>query len=96
MRVLNGMFSVLLDPAALGGTAAFEQQATAFLDWVQRSPARAGFGPVQVAGDAERALRAQRTAHGVPVDITTWGEILEAARSLGVEPGLVGAAAGVS
>ena len=96
MRVLNGMFSVLLDPAALGGTAAFEQQALAFLDWVQRSPAREGFGPVQVAGDAERGYRAQRTAHGVPVDATTWGEILEAARSLGVEPRLVGQAAGVS
>jgi uncharacterized oxidoreductase len=95
MRVLNGMFSVLLDPAALGGAAAFEQQALAFLNWVQESPARDGFGPVQVAGDAERASRHKRTAQGVPVDLTTWGEILEAARSLGVDPQLVNQAAGV-
>jgi len=96
MRVLNGMFSVLIDPTALGGRGAFEQQALAFLDWVQASPAREGFGPVQVAGDAERAHRAHRTAEGVPVDSNTWQEILDAAASLGVEPAAVNAAAGVA
>ena len=95
MRVLNGMFSVLLDAAALGGADTFEQQAHAFLDWVQASPARDGFGPVQVAGDAERAHRAARTAQGVAVDATTWQEILDAAQSLGVAPTAVNAAAGV-
>jgi uncharacterized oxidoreductase len=95
MRVLNGMFSVLLDPAALGGADTFEQQAHAFLDWVQASPAREGFGPVQVAGDAERAHRAARTAQGVAVDATTWQEILDAAQSLGVASAAVNGAAGV-
>ena len=95
MRVLNGMFSVLLDPAALGALETFEAQALAFLDWVQASPAREGFGPVQVAGDAERAWRAERTAQGVPVDSTTWQEILDAAASLGVAPAAVNAAAGL-
>ena len=37
-----------------------------FLDWVQASPPRAGFGPVQVAGDPERRMRAERSALGVP------------------------------
>jgi hydroxycarboxylate dehydrogenase B len=85
-RVLNGMLSVLIDPAALGGAEVFAQQARAFLDWVKASPPRAGFGPVQVAGDAERVMRAQRREHGVPVDGTTWQEILDGARSLGVDP----------
>ena len=96
MRVLNGMFSVLINPATLGGEEAFEQQAQAFLDWVQASPAREGYGPVQVAGDAERAHRAERTARGVAVDTTTWGEILAAAESLGVAPSAVAVAAGVA
>lgn len=95
MRVLNGMLSVLMDPAALGSTSAFEDQAQAFLQWVQQSPGREGFGPVQVAGDAERASRQQRTAQGVPVDGTTWQEILAAADSLGVPAALVNQAAGV-
>jgi uncharacterized oxidoreductase len=95
-RVLNGMLSVLIDPAALGGVEAFEQQALTFLDWVQASPPREGFGPVQVAGDAERASRRQRLAEGVPVDATTWREILAAATRLGVDAHAVDAAAGLA
>ena len=94
-RVLNGMFSVLVDPARMGQRSAFESEALAFLQWVQASPAREGFGPVQVAGDAERASRARRTAEGVPVDGTTWQEILDAADKLGVPAGAVHAAAGL-
>ncbi len=95
MTLLNGMFSVLLDPAALADLAAFEAEARAFLDWVQASPPRAGCEPVQVAGDPERATRAQRSADGVPVDATTWQEILQAAESLGVPAAQVNAAAGL-
>ena len=95
-RVLNGMFSVLVDPGAVSGRGAFESEALAFLQWVQASPAREGFGPVQVAGDAERASRAQRTADGVPVDGTTWQEILDAAAKLGLPAGAVNTAAGLA
>ena len=95
-RVLNGMFSVLLDPAMLGERAAFEHEALAFLDWVQASPPREGFGAVQVAGDAERASRARRSAEGVPVDAITWGEILAASGRLGVDPAAVNRAAGLA
>jgi uncharacterized oxidoreductase len=93
-RVLNGMFSVLLDPAALGERAVFERETLAFIDWVKASPPREGFPPVLVAGEPERASRARRTADGVPVDATTWQEILKAAASLGVDVGRVNAAAG--
>ncbi|HLL10307.1 MAG TPA: malate/lactate/ureidoglycolate dehydrogenase [Rubrivivax sp.] len=94
-RILNGMFSVLLDPAALGDRAAFEAEALEFLRWVQASPPREGFdGPVQVAGDAERASKARRSAEGVPVDSTTWSEILAAADKLGVGARQVEQAAG--
>ena len=52
---------------------------------MQASPPRQGFGPVQVAGDPERRMRAARSEHGVPVDATTWQEILAAASRLGVD-----------
>ena len=94
-RVLNGMFSVLVDPAALGDRGSFEAEALAFLDWVQASPPREGFGPVQVAGDPERRMRAERSALGVPVDATTWQEILAAADKLGVSPAQVQREAGL-
>ncbi len=95
-RVLNGMFSVLVDPVMLTDLAAFEHEAMGFIEWVKASPARDGFGPVAVAGEPERAWRAQRTAEGVPVDATTWQEILTAAGKLGVDPAQVHAAAGLT
>jgi uncharacterized oxidoreductase len=95
-RVLNGMFSVLLDPAMLAEPALFEREALGFIEWMRASPPREGFGPVQVAGEPERASKARRSAEGVPVDATTWKEILNAAASLGVDPAQVQAAAGVS
>ena len=94
-RILNGMFSVLLDPAQLGDRAAFEQEALAFIDWVKGSKPREGFDPVQVAGEPERVKRKQRSAEGVPVDGTTWQEILDAAKKLGLDPARINAAAGI-
>ena len=94
-RVLNGMFSVLVDPERLGDRAAFEAEALGFMDWARASPPREGFGPVLVAGEPERAMRARRLAEGVPVDATTWGEILAAAEKLGVPAAEVQSMAGL-
>ena len=85
-RVLNGMLSVFIDPAALGGPAPFDAAARAFVDSVLAVPPREGFDRVRIAGEPERETRARRLAGGVPVDVTTWREILDAARSLGVDP----------
>jgi hydroxycarboxylate dehydrogenase B len=95
-RVLNGMLSVLIDPQAIADRTAFEAETLAFLEWVTSAPAREGFGPVQVAGDAERAMRSRRSAEGVPVDETTWAEILAAAHSLGVDAQAVQRGAGMA
>ncbi len=88
-RVLNGMLSVLIDPDALGAREQFEDEAGAFIASLLGLPARDGFDRVQVAGDRERAMRRQREQQGVPVDGTTWQQILAAAESLGVSPALV-------
>ena len=95
-RILNGMLAVLIDPAALADRAAFERETVSFIDWVKASPAREGFEAVRIAGEPERQTRAQRTANGVPVDETTWNEILDAAGKLGVDSSSVNAAAGAA
>ena len=92
-RVLNGMFSVLMDPARLGEQDHFENEAQAFLDWMKASPPREGCGAVLAAGEPERALMARRRAEGVPVDSTTWCEILASATKLGVDAAAVQATA---
>ena len=94
-RVLNGMLSVLIDPAALTDRTAFEAEAQSFIGWAKASPPREGFPPVMTAGEPERASRAKRSAEGVPVDATTWSEILDAARKLGVDPAAVQREAGL-
>jgi hydroxycarboxylate dehydrogenase B len=91
-RVLNGMFSVLVDPAAIAEPAVFAREAEAFIEWVKASPPREGFEPVCIAGDPERVSSARRTAEGVPVDANTWQEILAAATKLGVDAATVQAA----
>jgi len=82
--VINGMLTILIDPARLGTQATFEQEALAFVDWLQAGPVAPGFDGVQIAGDPERAYRAQRQDRGIAVDAQTWQEIVAAGRKVGV------------
>jgi uncharacterized oxidoreductase len=68
----------------------------AFLDWVVASPPQTGTERVRVAGEPERDSRAQRLAQGIPVDATTWAELLAAAAKLGRDPARVNALAGLA
>lgn len=95
-RILNGMLSVLIKPEAIADMAAYERELRAFTDWVTASPPRAGYDRVRLAGDPEREYRAKRSVQGVPVDSTTWQEILDAARCLGVDPAAVNRTAGLA
>ena len=81
--VSNSMLTILIDPAKLGTQAAFDQEATAFVDWLKQSPAAAGFDAVQIAGDYERLTRLKREQDGIEVDEHTWQEIVAAAKKVG-------------
>jgi uncharacterized oxidoreductase len=78
-RVLNGMLAILIDPARLGTADAFAREARLFLDWLRKGRPAPGVDKVRLAGEPERELRAKREREGVPVDATTWEEILAAA-----------------
>ena len=78
-RVMNGMLAIVIDPKRLGTVAAFEREARLFLDWLRKSRPAPGFDRVRIAGEPEREMRARRSRDGVPVDETTWQEILRAA-----------------
>jgi uncharacterized oxidoreductase len=83
-RVLNGMLSILIDPAKLGTAAIFEREARAFIDWVKQSPPAPGADRVRIAGDPERETRAKREKEGIAVDANTWLEIHAAAEKVGL------------
>ena len=78
------MLTILIDPAKLGTQAAFEREALAFVNWLQAGPVAPGFEAVQIAGDPERAFRAQRELTGIAVDTQTWQEIVAAGVKVGV------------
>ena len=79
--VLNGMFTILVDPGRLGTRATFEQEALAFVDWLRQSPSSSG--GVQLAGEPERGARERREQDGIALDDATWGEIMAAAAKVG-------------
>ena len=83
-RVLNGMLSILIDPARLGTGDFFGSEAAQFIDWVKQSPPAPGFDKVRIAGDPERETRAKRARDGIEVDATTWRDILAAGEKVGL------------
>jgi hydroxycarboxylate dehydrogenase B len=95
-RVLNGMLTFLLDPTRIADAALFGPQMQAFLDWVKASPPRDGVDRVRVSGEPERETRARRLREGIPVDATTWNELLQATASLGRDPQEMNRLAGVA
>ena len=82
--VLNGMLTVLIDPAKLGTQARFEEEAAAFVDWLRQGPPGAGFDHVQIAGEPERVARKARERKGIWLDDATWSEIVAAGSRVGV------------
>lgn len=94
-RVINGMLSILIDPAKLGTSEHLQAETEAFVDWLNAAPAGAGFDKLRIAGDPEREWKAKRLKDGIPVDTTTWGEILSAAEKVGMARAEVARLAGV-
>lgn len=94
--ITNNMFSVIVDPARLGGADKWRSEVQAFVDFVKASPKAPGSEGVQIAGEPERRYRAKRNHDGIPVDATTWSEIIAAGESVGVSTGQTNAAAGLN
>jgi uncharacterized oxidoreductase len=70
-RIANGMFSIYLDPLHFGAEG-FARQAAEYAGYVKSSrPAEPG-GEVLVPGEREAQTRAERLAHGIPLQLETW------------------------
>ncbi len=82
--VINGMLTIVIDPAKLGTQTAFDTEALAFVDWLKAGPVAPGAEAVLLAGEPERAARKQRAIDGITVDEQTWREIVESGRKVGV------------
>lgn len=81
--VINGMFTVIVDPKKLGTQASFESEALAFVDWLKQSPPAPDSDGVMLAGEPERKARRAREADGIAIDDQTWAEIVGAGAKVG-------------
>ena len=95
-RVLNSMFSILVDPGRMGTAAHLAREMEGFLDWTAASPPRSGFDRVRTPGEPERESKQARMAAGVPVDRATWAEIVAAGGKVGLGADRLAALAGTA
>lgn len=82
---VNHMLTFILDPSAIGDRSAFEAELVALIDYIKDTPPAPGAGAVQVPGEPEKASRTRRMRDGIDIDETSWGQIVTAAESVGVE-----------
>ena len=81
--VINNLFGILVDPARLGELPVFRHEVDAVVAHLKASPPADPDQPVMVAGEPEARSRASRIATGIPIDETSWQEILAAAARSG-------------
>jgi uncharacterized oxidoreductase len=89
--IVNGMLTIVVDPARLAGTAYAAAEINAMVAYAKSSAAGDPDLPVLVPGEPERLTRAQRLASGIEIDETTWEQIVAAAASVGVATPEIGA-----
>ena len=85
--VINGMLTILIDPARLGTQAALAAESQAFVQWLRQSPPGQGHDGVLIAGEPERRARAERQRTGISIDAGTWAELCAAGAKVGVHLG---------
>jgi uncharacterized oxidoreductase len=82
--IINNMLSIIIDPEAMGGTALFEDEVEHFITWVKSARPQPGVAEVLTPGEPERARKLDREKNGVPIDTTTWAQLIEVAKKVRV------------
>ena len=85
-RVLNGMLSIFIDPAFFESDAAFAGEIRRFIAWVKSSEKVAPDRDILMPGEIEERTKGQRQQEGIDIDETTWSQILDTAKSVGLTP----------
>ena len=94
-RVLNGLFSVLVDPNKMGTGENLAREMEQYVAWHTASPANPQTPKLMIAGEPERISKAKRLIEGIPVDATTWKEIIAAGSKVGLAQAEIEKSAGL-
>lgn len=94
-QVVNNMLSIIINPDRMGGSERLGTESDALIDWVLAAQPAPGFDKVRIAGEPERESRERRMKEGIPVDETTWRELMESGAKVGVEEATMQRLAGI-
>jgi uncharacterized oxidoreductase len=81
----NNMLSIYIAPGVYDKDGIVLAEAQRFVDWVKASPPAVAGQAVLQPGEIERRTRATRLTGGVPLDDTTWGDLVAAAAAVGID-----------
>lgn len=84
-RLLNGMFSIIVDPARLPRDFDFADEVARFIAFVKSSRRLTADGEILMPGELEERTRATRLSDGIQLDATTWRSLQDVCHSLGVK-----------
>ena len=84
--IVYNMFAVLIDPLRFGDGLWMAREFDAMTAYVKATPPANRELPVLIAGEPERQAAALRRREGIPVDPTSWQEILASGEPLGLAP----------
>jgi uncharacterized oxidoreductase len=88
-RVVNGMLTIVLDPAVFSPGDGFHAEVRRFIDFVKSSRTVRPDGEILMPGQLEQRTKARRLREGIELDDVTWGQIGATARALEVEHALL-------
>ncbi|MBW1993769.1 MAG: malate/lactate/ureidoglycolate dehydrogenase [Deltaproteobacteria bacterium] len=83
-QLINCLTSIAIDPAPFTDHDAYVAEIKRYAQWVTGSPPKDPDGKVLLPGDIEHQTREQRRREGIPLDQSTWDQILEAGESVGI------------
>ena len=84
--IVNHMLMVVLDPDAFGGHEKFQSKISLMIEYIQNTEVAIGHDKVRIPGEPEREAMAERLSNQIPIDDTSWGEIINAAGQIGMSP----------
>jgi uncharacterized oxidoreductase len=83
-RVANNMLSVFIDPGYFRPEDDFAAEVRRFMEWIKSSAPASPGGEVLAPGEPEERTRARRLRDGIEVDDTTWAQLRETCRLVGL------------
>ena len=84
--IVNNMFALLIDPLRFGDGQWLAREFDAMTAYVKSTPPAEPELPVLIAGEPEQLAEDVRRRDGVPIDDTSWQEILNSGVRLGLAP----------